>query len=93
MDNETKSEITQLFSSIMVLIRYQKVYWDKTISTGGIEMFVQDDLSIKSMTVSQIYDLFLNGRLIVNRKYQRKLCWSIEEKRNFMDTIMKRKLQ
>ena len=65
MDNETKSEITQLFSSIMVLIRYQKVYWDKTISTGGIEMFVQDDLSIKSMTVSQIYDLFLNGRLIV----------------------------
>lgn len=73
----------------MVLIRYQKVYWDKTISTGGIEMFIQDDLSIKSMTVSQIYDLFLNGRLIVNRKYQRKLCWSIEEKRNFMDTIMK----
>jgi len=42
----------------MVLIRYQKVYWDKTISTGGIEMFIQDDLSIKSMTVSQIYDLF-----------------------------------
>ena len=52
-------------------------------------MFVQSDLSIKPMTVSQIYDLFSSGRLIVNRKYQRKLCWSIEEKRNFMDTIMK----
>lgn len=49
----------------MVLIRYQKVYWDKTISTGGIEMFIQDDLSIKSMTVSQIYDLFLMEDLLL----------------------------
>lgn len=52
-------------------------------------MFIQNDLSIKAMTISQIYELFSNERLIVNRKYQRKLCWSIEEKRNFMDTIMK----
>lgn len=39
------------------------------------------------MTVSQIYSLYINNKLIVNRKYQRKLCWTIEEKRNFIDTI------
>lgn len=51
-------------------------------------MFIQEELSIKAMTISQVYSLFASGRLVVNRKYQRKLCWSIEEKRNFMDTII-----
>ena len=50
-------------------------------------MYIQEELSIKAMTISQIYSLFLNDKLIVNRKYQRKLCWTIEEKRNFLDTI------
>lgn len=49
----------------MVSIRRQKVYWGINISAGGIEMFVQDDLSIKSMTVSQIYDLFLMEDLLL----------------------------
>lgn len=52
-------------------------------------MNANKELSIRSMTVNQIYSLFIEGRLIVNRKYQRKLCWSIEEKRNFIDTVMK----
>mgnify|MGYP004672468323 FL=1 len=39
------------------------------------------------MTVNQIYSLYVAKRLIVNRQYQRKLCWTIEEKRNFIDTI------
>lgn len=50
-------------------------------------MYIQEELSIKAMTISQIYSLYHNDKLIVNRKYQRKLCWSIEEKRNFLDTI------
>ncbi len=43
---------------------------------------------IKSMSISQMYGLYSNRKLIVNRKYQRKLCWTIEEKRNLIDTIM-----
>lgn len=50
-------------------------------------MFIQDELSIKAMTISQIYSLYCSDKLIVNRRYQRKLCWTIEEKRNFLDTI------
>lgn len=51
-------------------------------------MYVQEELSIKAMTISQVYSMYINDKLIVNRKYQRKLCWSIEEKRNFLDTII-----
>lgn len=50
-------------------------------------MLIQEELSIKAMTISQIYSLYCSEKLIVNRKYQRKLCWTIEEKRNFLDTI------
>ena len=51
-------------------------------------MKINEELSIKGMTINQIYSLYLSKRLIVNRKYQRKLCWTIEEKRNFIDTII-----
>ena len=50
-------------------------------------MYIKDELSIKSMTVNQIYSLFIERKLNVNRQYQRKLCWTIEEKRNFIDSI------
>lgn len=50
-------------------------------------MQISDELSIKAMSISQIYSLYVSRKLIVNRQYQRKLCWTIEEKRNFMDTI------
>ena len=52
-------------------------------------MYIQNELSIKSMTISQIFTLYNDNKLVVNRRYQRKLCWSIEEKRNFIDTIEK----
>ena len=51
-------------------------------------MKINEELSIKGMTINQIYSLYLSKRLIVNRQYQRKLCWTIEEKRNFIDTII-----
>lgn len=51
-------------------------------------MHINDELSIKAMTINQIYSLYINKKLIVNRRYQRKLCWTIEEKRNFIDTII-----
>lgn len=50
-------------------------------------MHINEELSIKAMTVNQIYSLYVAKRLIVNRQYQRKLCWTIEEKRNFIDSI------
>ena len=37
----------------------------------------------------KIYELYLNGNLKVNRRYQRKLVWSIEEKQSFIDSLIK----
>ncbi len=50
-------------------------------------MQINEELSIKAMSISQIYSLYIAKKLVVNRQYQRKLCWTIEEKRNFIDTI------
>lgn len=54
--------------------------------TLGFEM--QVNLSIKSITVQNIYSLYLSGFYLINRRYQRKLVWSIEEKEKFIDSIL-----
>jgi uncharacterized protein with ParB-like and HNH nuclease domain len=33
--------------------------------------------------------MYVNNRLVVNRRYQRKLVWSIEEKQAFIDSIVR----
>ena len=41
------------------------------------------------MSVSQAYRLFRSGSLLVNRKYQRKLVWALEEKEKLISSILK----
>ena len=45
------------------------------------------NLTIQGTHVQTLYTDYINNKFIVNRKYQRKLVWSIEEKRNFIDTL------
>ena len=47
------------------------------------------DLSVRSESVQRIYDLYVNDRFRVNRRYQRKLVWSVEEKQRLIDSIDK----
>lgn len=47
------------------------------------------DLSIKGESIQSLYGSFLSKYFLVNRRYQRKLVWSIEEKRSFIDSIIK----
>lgn len=47
------------------------------------------DLSIKGESIQSLYGSFLSKQFLVNRRYQRKLVWSIEEKRSFIDSIIK----
>ena len=47
------------------------------------------DLSIKGENIQAIYRTYSEQRLIVNRRYQRKLVWTIEEKRAFVESILK----
>lgn len=47
------------------------------------------DLSIKGESIQSLYGTFLAKQFLVNRRYQRKLVWAIEEKRAFIDSIIK----
>lgn len=46
------------------------------------------DLSIKGESIQTLYGLYLKKQFLVNRRYQRKLVWSIEEKKSFINSIV-----
>ncbi|ATG91690.1 GmrSD restriction endonuclease domain-containing protein [Methylomonas koyamae] len=46
------------------------------------------DLSIKGESIQTLYGSFLSKAFLVNRRYQRKLVWTVEEKRSFIDSIV-----
>jgi hypothetical protein len=50
---------------------------------------LQTDLSIRNESVQRVFNFYKNDLLIVNRRYQRKLIWTIEEKQRFIDSIIK----
>jgi uncharacterized protein with ParB-like and HNH nuclease domain len=58
-------------------------------SSGSSSSSVQKELSIRSESVQRIYNFYINNLFYVNRRYQRKLVWGIEEKRSFVDSILK----
>jgi uncharacterized protein with ParB-like and HNH nuclease domain len=45
------------------------------------------ELSIKGESIQSLYGSYLKGTFLVNRRYQRKLVWTVEEKRSFIDSI------
>lgn len=47
------------------------------------------ELSIKGESIQSLYGYYLANTFVVNRRYQRKLVWTIEEKRSFIDSIIK----
>lgn len=47
-----------------------------------------NSISSKSDSVQVVYENYLAGRYIVNRRYQRKLVWTQEEKVAFVDSLL-----
>lgn len=45
-------------------------------------------LTIQGLPIQSLYTDYVNQKFLVNRSYQRKLVWTIEEKRNFIDTLV-----
>ncbi|MEJ7570217.1 MAG: DUF262 domain-containing protein [Gaiellaceae bacterium] len=45
------------------------------------------ELSVRSESIQRLYGLYVNDRFRVNRRYQRKLVWSVEEKQRLIDSI------
>lgn len=48
------------------------------------------ELSSLPTSIQAIYNWFSEGKLFVNRRYQRKLVWTLEEKQHFVDSILKK---
>lgn len=48
----------------------------------------RQDLTVKGEAIQRIYGNYLAWRYIVNRRYQRKLVWTLEEKRRFIDSVI-----
>lgn len=46
------------------------------------------ELTIRSESIQRIYGFYRDKKLLVNRRYQRKLVWSIDEKSSFIDSII-----
>lgn len=49
---------------------------------------VQQELVVRGEQVERVFINFVDGKYVVNRRYQRKLIWTFEEKQNFIDSIM-----
>lgn len=43
----------------------------------------------RGMSVQEAYRIYRDNRLIVNRTYQRKLVWTLEEKQNLIDSLIR----
>lgn len=46
------------------------------------------ELTVRSESIQQAYTLYRADRFRVNRRYQRKLVWSVEEKQRLIDSIV-----
>ncbi|MFD9263816.1 DUF262 domain-containing protein [Streptomyces sp. NPDC059538] len=53
-----------------------------TNSSGG-------ELTVRSESVQRLYGFYISDRFSVNRRYQRKLVWSVEEKQRLVDSLLK----
>lgn len=50
-------------------------------------MDINNNLLVQSLTIEKLYKYYKEEKLLVNRRYQRKLVWTVEEKEAFIDSI------
>ena len=48
------------------------------------------DLASQPTSIQTAYGWFSDNKLIVNRRYQRKLVWTLEEKQRLIESILKK---
>ena len=49
---------------------------------------MQNNLNIRGEPIQAVYTNFRLGKFIVNRRYQRKLVWTLLEKQRFIDSLI-----
>lgn len=56
--------------------------------TDKTSNIAQTDLSIRNESIQRIFNFYKSDLFLVNRRYQRKLIWTLEEKERFVDSIV-----
>lgn len=51
---------------------------------------VSNNLQVEKKKIIDFYDDYISGSLSVNRRYQRKLVWDLQEKQDFIDTLLRK---
>jgi uncharacterized protein with ParB-like and HNH nuclease domain len=51
---------------------------------------VTTDLSVQGGSLQRLYSQYTQGLFLVNRRYQRKLVWAVDEKARLIDSVLKR---
>lgn len=49
----------------------------------------QQELTVRGEQVERVFINYRDDKYVVNRRYQRKLIWTIEEKQSFIDSIIR----
>ncbi len=57
------------------------------------ERTVSDEIAVEKSTVNEIFVNYIDDKFYVNRRYQRKLVWEIDEKRLLIDSMLKKLLE
>lgn len=50
-------------------------------------MDINNTLQVQNLTIETLYKYYKSDKLLVNRRYQRKLVWTVEEKEAFIDSL------
>jgi uncharacterized protein with ParB-like and HNH nuclease domain len=48
------------------------------------------DLGSQTSSIQSVYSLYRDDKLYVNRRYQRKLVWTLEEKQKLIESVLKK---
>jgi hypothetical protein len=48
------------------------------------------ELAAQSLSIQSVYSWYAEGKLHVNRRYQRKLVWTLEEKQRLIESILRK---
>jgi hypothetical protein len=48
------------------------------------------ELSVEGESIQQLYNDYTAGKFLVNRRYQRKLVWGVEEKERLIDSVVQK---
>jgi hypothetical protein len=76
-------------SSIRAVILRGVRRW-RTKSKDLLYIVHMADLSAQPTSIQSIYSWYTEDRLYVNRRYQRKLVWTLEEKQKLIESILKK---